>query len=722
MRALEERLRASVRAHDAAIRGRSLRIWIGAEPTFTDRSSHDPAWLFAAEGADKEPRARVLLLSLVARLSPAPLLVRSGGRHYPGEERARFGYGALFRRDGGRLWDGPPDPLQLASPPAPPFPPEALRTALGGLFEQRGASALEAEGPAGELRLAVRFDPPPPDATDTLLSKPGAAAGEAGPAVDPASVAGLFVFSFRAAADGLVVELPGFLDTRRFLESLEALAAAAASLELQALVLSGFRPPVDERLAFLSVTPDPGVVEVNLAPAPDLSTFERWSEAVFAAAADAGLSPERYRFNGQASDSGGGGQLTFGGPTPRASPFFLFPHLLPGLVRFLNRHPSLSYSFASECLGSASQGPRTDEGVRERFEELAVALDRLDALGDGVGPEELCSTLAPLLVDSAGNSHRAELNVEKLWNPSLPGRGTMGVVELRSLRMQRRPEQQVAIALLFRSLLARLAAEPFRAPLIHWGAALHDRFALPHFLAEDLAEVLADLRAHGLALGAFEELLLAPPEPLAEVELDGARLVVTPALEFWPLMGDVASQEQRGARLFDSSCARLQLCVQARPGEAPGLVGACGHEVPLAVVQTRPCARHLAGLRYRAFTPNPGLHPGLSPNDPLEITWSRGAGHLLLELHGWRPLGGAYDCLPPDAAEAARRRRERIVVRRLSRPVPLRPFAPAQRNQFCVDLRRAAGPPSGGAPDEASDEASLNLDPGPKKTASGATR
>lgn len=701
MSPLEERLRESVRAHDAAIRARGLRLWIGAEPTFTLRSSQDPAWLFAAEGDDKEPRARALLLSLVARLSPFPVLVRSGGRHYPGEKRKRFGYGALFRRDGERLWDGPPDPLQLASAPTPPFAPEPLRAVLRDLFEQRGAPALEAEGPAGELRLAVRFDRCPPDPADPLLSRPGAhAAGEAAPAVDPASAAGLFLFSFRAAADGLAVDLPGFLDVRSFLDALETVAAAAARLELPALVLGGFPPPVDEQLAWLTVTPDPGVVEVNLAPAPDLSTFERWSEAVFAAAADAGLSPERYRFNGQASDSGGGGQLTFGGPTPRASPFFLFPHLLPSLLRFVNRHPSLSYSFAAECLGSASQGPRTDEGVRERFEELAVALDRLDArldaLGGDVGPEELGSTLAPLLVDSAGNPHRAELNVEKLWNPSLPGRGTLGLVELRSLRMQGRPEFQVAIALLFRSLLARLSAQPFRAPLIHWGAALHDRFALPHFLAEDLAEVLADLGSHGFSLGAFEELLLSPPEPLAEVELDGARLVVTPALEFWPLMGDVASQELRGARLFDSSCARLQLCVHAGPGEAPGLVGACGREVPLALVKAGPDSRHLAGLRYRAFAPSPGLLPGLLPHDPLVLTWSRGEGHLRLELHLWRPAGGTYDGLPPDAAEAARRRAERVVVRRLSHPEPLRPVAPAQRSPFCVDLRRvplAAGPP-----------------------------
>ena len=136
----------------------------------------------------------------------------------------------------------------------------------------------------------------------------------------------------------------------------------------------------------------------------------------------AGLSPVRWRYNGRGSDSGGGGQLTLGGPAPEASPFFRHPALLPRLIRFLCNHPSLSYAFAGECVGSASQGPRPDEGVRERFEELQVAVDRLEARGTHLGPQPSCGRpLAPLLVDASGNSHRAELNVEKLWNPHLPG-------------------------------------------------------------------------------------------------------------------------------------------------------------------------------------------------------------------------------------------------------------------------------------------------------------
>jgi uncharacterized protein (DUF2126 family) len=196
---------------------------------------------------------------------------------------------------------------------------------------------------------------------------------------------------------------------------------------------------------WLTVTPDPGVVEVNLSPCADASSFANQCRVVWEAAAAAGLSPVRHRFNGDIADSGGGGQLTLGGPDPKASPFIRYPHVLPALIRYLNNHPSLSYWFANECVGSSSQGPRPDEGTPERWDELGVALGWLEGLADrGVlPPERLWLGLAPLLVDSAGNSHRAELNIEKLWNPHIAAHGTrhgcMGLAELRAVRMPERP-------------------------------------------------------------------------------------------------------------------------------------------------------------------------------------------------------------------------------------------------------------------------------------------
>ncbi|MCX5731592.1 MAG: transglutaminase family protein [Deltaproteobacteria bacterium] len=543
---------------DEALRAAGLDIWLGAEPTFTDRASQDPHWLWKAEGGDKEERAANLLRALAWRLAGSGRLLRTEGRHYPGEEQPRFCLGALYR-------------------------PRAS-SEVGSL------DAAGLEGPAA----------PRPE-----------------------------------AADG-------------------------------------------ER--WLTVVPDPAVVEVNLAPAPDLATFAAHVEAVYAAAAETGLSPERFRWNGHAGDSGGGGQLTLGGPAPEQSPFFLHPRLLPSLVRYLNHHPSLSYAFAPECVGSAGQGPRPDEGVRERFDELGVALDRLAERGSA-NPEEIWSSLAPLLVDASGNSHRAEVNVEKLWNPHIPGRGRMGVVELRALRMPPTPERLLALGALFRGVAARLAIDPFEEPLLDWGPELHDRVSLPHWLGQDLKEVLADLTVRGLGLGRHLEAALGPePAEIARVELCGATLIVRRAVDFWPLVGDVASQEESTARIVDSSSERIELLVNS-PGTAPGRVAAQGVEVSLEAAGG---ALHVGAVRYRAFAPSPGLHPGLAPHDPLVVEWERRGEAVRVEMHGWKPGGGAYQTLPADPAEAEGRRRERVVVRPVRFRTPLR--APSAR--LTLDLRR----------------------------------
>jgi len=549
-------LPGDVRAHDEAVRRAGAEIWIGAEPTFTDRTSQAPWWLWQAEGGDKEARALVLLRALAQRLGAARL-VRAVGRQFPEEPAPRFCLGCLFRR---------------GAPTAPPD--ERL---LGG------------------HRIAA----------------PAAAPGE----------------------------------------------------------------------SWLTVTPDPAVIEVNTAPSPDLASFLADAEAVYAAAGEAGLSPLRWRYNGAVVDSGGGGQITLGGPSPERSPFFLRPQLLPRLVRYLNRHPSLSYAFAPDCAGSAGQGPRPDEGVRELFEELPVALERLSARGERLLPEELWEALSPLLVDPSGNSHRAELNVEKLWNPHLPRRGRLGLVEFRSVRMSATPARLAAVGALLRAVAARLAALPFDEPVADWGADLHDRLALPWFLEQDLRAVLDDLAARELGLGpALRAELLDAPEPACRIELDGATLTATPALEFWPLVGDVASQEKRGARTVDSSSERIQLLVEAPHGD-PGALAAGGWAVPLRQVGP---GRWLAAVRWRAFQPRPGLHPDLPPRDPLVLRWSRGPQVLEIGLHGWIPGGGAYPGLPADPAEAERRRRERVVVRSAS-PGQARA---APGNGLTLDLRR----------------------------------
>ncbi len=438
---------------------------------------------------------------------------------------------------------------------------------------------------------------------------------------------------------------------------------------------------------WLSVTPDPGVVEVNMAPAANVLAFAAQARRVWTAATGAGLSAVRHRFNGDLVDSGGGGQISLGGPRPDASPFVRYPHVLPALIRYLNNHPSLSYWFANECVGSASQGPRPDEGVRERWDELEVTLAWLERLADRgeLPPEQLWHALGPLLVDCSGNSHRAELNVEKLWNPHIQPHGVrhgkMGIVELRAVRMPERPTMLGALAVLMRSIVARLVVSHYREPLIDWHDELHDRFALPSALSRDLRLVLGDLDEHGLGVPALvRRELEAWRSSGISCQLGDATLVLRPALEFWPLVGDVASQERAGARLVDASTQRWELSID---GPGPDRVVVAGKWAHLRSIGD---GSRAIGIRRRIYAPSPGLHPGLPTQDPLVIEWSHRGSSQTIQLWAWRPDGGPYAGLPGDEVEALARRQERIAVTPHTNELIVAGHWAEQR-PFTIDLR-----------------------------------
>lgn len=694
---------AAAAAQDAALEAAGLRIWVGSEPTFTDRLAETPEWLSEALGGDKEARGRELL-ALLAAHSPGALVLRTVGRQYGGEPRARWSYGLYARRDGRPLWAGPPDPLLgEAAGAAVVQTDRALRDALAEALAARGCAVVDAP-PGGETdaRLAFRLDGAAPMVDpeqrpewrrDSLHARPLPAAG----AADGLAEAGdyLVAIAVREVAGGSspvpVIELPAFPDVGAFLAFLDALQAAAAAAGVANLVLRGFPPPVDDSVAFTTVTPDPAVIEVNMAPAADAATFLRWHRTLFAAAGKAGLSPLRFHYNGAVSDSGGGGQITLGGATPPDSPFFAHPQLLPRLVRYLLRHPALSYCFATDYVGGASQAPRPDEGSWDRLRELEVALGHLGDMR-GPSPELLWSSLSHFLCDVSGNPHRSELNIEKLWNPFLPGRGRLGLVEFRAFRMQPSAEAATALALLLRAVCAMLVRADVAPETAVWGRELHERFALPHYLSRDLDEVYADLAAHGAALPeAVREWLLPPAHAaLGEVSRPGLSLRVDAALEFWPLLGDVASQEGGGSRTVDASTRRLQVLLRADDEDelAAWEVAVNGWRLPLRRERdAQGGAVDLLGVRYRAFKPWRGLHPSVPAQDPLTFTLTRAGGESLrARLHEWTPSGEAYPALPADADEARRRRDARFVAAPPAREAPR--AAPARAlTGYTLDLR-----------------------------------
>lgn len=620
-----DKVRAALRAHDEALRALGLDLWLGGEPTFTRRASFDPEWNGGALGDDKLARGSRVMARLAAAL-PGCAVLRTTGRLYPGEDTPRWSVGVYGRRDGAAMWSGPPDP------------------ALGGA---RGSS-----DEARQLAAAVE-----------LVAE---------------------------CRDGFVhVELPELESVDAFRQCLERIAAAAREIGLQGVVLCGKPPPVDSSVAWTTVTPDPGVLEINMAPARTAGEFFEVVCGLHDAAVAEGLSPRRWLFNGDEMESGGGSHLTFGGASPRESPFFKHPLLLPRLVSYASWHPVLSYGFAPDGLGGSSQYPRLDEGAVDLFAEVKLALHTLSHLKE-VTPEVLGGTLGPLLADRTGNTHRSEINIEKLWNPGMPRRGCMGVVELRAQRMQPTPERAAAVAALYRAVVARLATRPLELLLADWGEALQDRFALPTFLERDLHAVFDDLDAAGLGLGAAlrEPLLTALDCPLGTVELEpGITAVIRRANEFWPVVGDQTDPSYT-SRTIDASCGRVEVAVHGDTSDAWRLL-VLGHEVPLR----RDGRVRLRGVRYRRFMPMPGLHPTVASSDPLELALFRDDRAWRLQLFGWHPRGEAYAGLPEDAAEAAARRSERVVATACDAPEqPAKP-PDAALGEYTFDARYVVEPP-----------------------------
>jgi len=468
----------AIREHDAAVAQTGLAVWLGAEPTFTDRSSEAPEWLYRAEGGGKSQRALAMLKRL-CQDRPSPLVLRTLGRQYPGEKLPRWSFGIYASRNHSALWKGPPDPalggVGSAGQTLEDFPLELTRH-----FLLRGWKSLRfrIKGQPG-WRMVFRVDgsEPPDFLSDERLSRPSIHSCPIpdGGLSDTLASDGNYLIHFtcrnageakgdEAAGDDVPrLELPSFGSVSLFLECMDAIGAAAADSGLGGLILDGFPPPVDASVAWATLTPDPAVVEVNMAPASNVKDFYDAVCGIYQSAGAEGLSPHRFYYNGDATDSGGGGQITFGGSSAEASPFFLRPWLLPNVIRYFNRHPALSYFFTPSCVGSSSQSPRPDECFRESFEEMSLGLELLSQL-EHPSPEVIWGSLASFLSDPSGNNHRSEINVEKLWNPFLVGRGCLGLVEFRAFRMARTPEMLTARAVLFRALLAMLAKAPLTGP------------------------------------------------------------------------------------------------------------------------------------------------------------------------------------------------------------------------------------------------------------------
>ena len=752
---------------DKILKTEDVRLTVGGEPTFVAMDDMDgPEWNTAALGPRKRVLAGRLFAKIFAEFGRGGFLHHGQGKWYPGEPLPRWVLACFWRKDGVPLWR---EPRLLADPtlPGTHTTADARRFAAAlagrlGLGEDRLVPGyedtlyhvwLERRIPAGydpaetsfndkaeRTRLGVvletGIDSPVGFALPVLRDhtgkwnsspwhfaagrmflipgdspmglrlplnlQPWRVPGAIGPMPDTEVRIALCI---QARGGHVSVFLPPYDRLSDYLALLEAVEATAASLNIP-VVLEGYSPPHEPVLDNIKVTPDPGVIEININPSGSWPELVQKTEWLYAAARECGLGADKFMIDGRHAGTGGGNHVVLGGPSPNESPILRRPHLLKSLLAYWHQHPSLSYLFSGLFVGPTSQSPRIDEARNDSVYELEIAfleLDRQLAVAGGAPgacpPWLVDRIFRNLLIDMTGNTHRAEFCIDKLYSPD-SATGRLGLLEFRAFEMPPHPKMSLVQQLLIRALVARFWEHPY-APrrLARWGTELHDRFMLPHFLQVDIGEVVNDLKEWGFP---FDENWFAPhlafrAPVFGRVRCREMELELRQALEPWHVMGE----ENAGGtvRFVDSSVERLQVKLTGLTPERYQV--ACnGVRVPLH--STGVTGEFIAGVRYRAWKPPSALHPTIGIDAPLVFdlvdTWNgRSIGGCT--YHVAHPGGRNYAKVPVNSYEAESRRLARFLPfgHTPGQMEPVTAGTGTPEYTYTVDLRLADKPRGGQA-------------------------